>query len=149
MTSVDYSFAAGLLKTAVAQEQAEEKVAYSKRLTELLQRKGKLPASATTSPPPTISSFPKIADFSPLVLPAAGAAVGGGLGYLSGQDEDPEKEHKLRNALIGALLGGGAGAGAVSLMTGPLGPQSAPTPPRGTEIEDLIPGFNQNTPQYA
>ena len=35
-----------------------------------------------------------------------GAGVGGVGGYISGQDDDPRKDHRKRNAFLGALGGG-------------------------------------------
>ena len=52
---------------------------------------------------------------NPAATGLGGAAIGGGLGYMSGHDADPEKDHSARNAILGALLGGGAGLGASAL----------------------------------
>ncbi|NBQ71105.1 MAG: hypothetical protein EBU46_20650 [Nitrosomonadaceae bacterium] len=47
---------------------------------------------------------------SALAYGVPGAAVGGVLGYMTGRDDDPEKDHGMRNALMGAAAGGlGAG----------------------------------------
>ena len=48
-----------------------------------------------------------------------GAAAGGGLGYLSGGKDEHDSK---RNALIGALLGGGAGLTSAALTS----PNAAP-----------------------
>jgi len=62
-----YAFADGLLKAAATQSAEQEKQAYGKRLTELLQRKGKLAPEA--KPNVGVSSFPKQADtFLPWTL---------------------------------------------------------------------------------
>ncbi len=51
-------------------------------------------------------------------LPAGLAVAGAGAGYLSGEDEDEDGEGgtRGRNALIGAILGGGGGMGANWLL---------------------------------
>ncbi|RTL07747.1 hypothetical protein EKK58_00980 [Candidatus Dependentiae bacterium] len=59
---------------------------------------------------------------NPVTAPAIGAGVGGLAGALSGKSENKEtgeKGTRGRNALIGMLLGGGAGAGAHALASGP------------------------------
>lgn len=133
MTNNDSAFVQGMLKQAEAIDQENEKQAYGKRLTALLQRKGKLPTTPNTSKPAVgASSFPKQAGFAnglavaggalgglgtgltasmPGLTTAAGGALGGLAGYMTGGDEDPAKSHRGRNALLGALAGAGAGYG--------------------------------------
>lgn len=53
-----YAYVDGLLKQAASSVEEQEKQAYGKRLTALLQRKGKLPSDA--KPNVGVSSFPTI-----------------------------------------------------------------------------------------
>lgn len=131
MTNTDNAFVLGMLKQAEEQDKKIEKHAYGKRLTALLQRKGKLPME--TKPTVGVSSFPKQAGFGtelamgagalggfgagmtanlPLTTTIAGAGLGGLAGAMTGGNADPNKSHRGRNALLGALAGGAAGYGA-------------------------------------
>ena len=88
-----------------------------------------------------------------------GAAVGGGLGYLSGRDEkNPENDHSGRNALIGALGGGAAGTGInyganaflEKLMRDhpeAAGHASSSLTPHGGGLDGLIRQFTSQTPE--
>lgn len=66
---------------------------------------------------PAAPEQPKVAAVNPLLLPAAGAAVGGLLGY-AGRPKDksrsPLDKSRFTGAAQGALMGGGLGAGAVA-----------------------------------
>ncbi len=131
MTNTDNAFVLGMLKQAEEQDKKLQKLAYGKRLTALLQRKGKLPME--TKPTVGVSSFPKQANFAntlaagiggaaglgagltsqmPLATTIAGAGLGGLAGAMTGGNADPNKSHRGRNALLGALAGGAAGYGA-------------------------------------
>lgn len=39
-----------------------------------------------------------------------GLALGGTAGYASGMDKDPQRDHRIRNSILGALAGTGLGA---------------------------------------
>lgn len=131
MTNIDTAFVTGMLKQAKESDRQLHKRAYGKRLTALLQRKGKLPME--TKPTVGVSSFPKQADLRteltaglgalggvgagltsqmPLATTIAGAGLGGLAGAVTGGNADPNKSHRGRNALLGALAGGAAGYGA-------------------------------------
>ena len=132
MTNTDNAFVLGMLKQAEEQDKKLQKLAYGKRLTALLQRKGKLPME--TKPTVGVSSFPKQANFAntlaagiggaaglgagltsqmPLATTIAGAGLGGLAGAMTGGNADPNKSHRGRNALLGALAGGAAGYGVI------------------------------------
>ena len=131
MTNIDNAFVLGMLKQAEELDKQIQKRAYGKRLTALLQRKGKLPME--TKPTVGVSSFPKQADLRteltvglgalggvgagmtanmPILTTAAGAGLGGLAGAMTGGNADPSKSRRGRNALLGALAGGAAGYGA-------------------------------------
>lgn len=68
------------------------------------------PNPSPPSPPPSSWQFPRI---GPELGTGLGAALGGLAGYLSGQDDDEEGQGgtRRRNAILGALAGGGLGLG--------------------------------------
>lgn len=92
MTNTDNAFVQGMLKQAERQDKQIQKRAYGKRLTALLQRKGKLPMEA--KPTVGVSSFPKQAIDSLFPI------VGGVMGY--------SKENPVAGPVVGALAGYGA-----------------------------------------
>ena len=67
MTQHDTTFVEGMLKQAAIIEHEQEKQAYGKRLTALLQRKGKLPTEA--KPNVGVSSFPTTKQAEDTFLP--------------------------------------------------------------------------------
>jgi hypothetical protein len=95
-----------------------------------------------------VSSHDKSAiDLRTLASVLAPAAAGGGLGYLaSGEDT------KIRNAILGALLGGGAGYGYDRMFNGTFGPQEQEaweTEERNTPMHEYNPGPGGKTTQLA
>ena len=62
-----------------------------------------------------------------------GAALGGLVGYMTGRNPDPTKDHRKRNAVIGALGLGGLGAGVGGVVGGVNGFMKPNNPPGYTD----------------
>lgn len=57
------------------------------------------------------------AAYLPYLLPLVGAGIGGGAGYAMGdEDEKNDRSTRIRNAILGLLLGGGLGIGGAYLL---------------------------------
>lgn len=57
------------------------------------------------------------AAYVPYLLPLVGAGIGGGAGYAMGdEDEENDRSTRIRNAILGLLLGGGLGIGGAYLL---------------------------------
>lgn len=94
MTNTDNAFVQGMLKQAAEIDRTLQKQAYGKRLTALLQRKGKLPMES--KPNVGVSSFPTTKQAFDSLFPLAG----GLMGY--------SKENPVAGPVVGALAGYGA-----------------------------------------